>query len=416
MRTRKKTAKVNTEEMMIIRKKSERRKAARRRSLAARLLSGVFAILITATAFNFPAQAAATLVWPVPASHTISQGLHDNNAIDIAAPVGTTVVAAVGGTVTTIYLCPNTHYNYGDCHGFGTGLVILGDDGRAYQYAHMQAGSIPANVYYGARVNAGQTIGKVGQTGYAYGPHLHFGISYTKNYWESGPNPQYQNYSNTIDYSNVRVGNQRVSNISQTNARIDATLYKNSGLTASTCGIYLGTSTGSMTKRNTETVGSGANNCNGGASFNIWYDLTGELGIVLKPGTTYYYRVYAVVNGREIKGDVSSFKTLADPKASAKPSSTAKPKAKKAQRMISRATRTTVSYKQARKKAQTFRILTFNAKGKITYKSSSRYITVKNGKVTVRKGTPKGTYKITVRAAGNSKYKACTKTITIRVK
>ena len=90
-----------------------------------------------------------TLVWPVPGHTRISQGFHDGKAIDIAdgSITGAPVVAAMGGIVTNIFLCGNTHHNYGDCNGFGTGLVIKGDDGRFYQYAHMQAGSIPPEAY-----------------------------------------------------------------------------------------------------------------------------------------------------------------------------------------------------------------------------------------------------------------------------
>lgn len=140
--------------------------------------------------------AGVTLRWPVPGHTALSQGYHDGKAIDISdgSINGATVCAALGGTVSNIWLCGNTHYNAGDCNGFGTGLVIRGDDGRYYQYAHMQAGSIPANVHYGARVEMGQQIGRVGTTGWSTGPHLHFGISLGKYYNESGINPQNETY------------------------------------------------------------------------------------------------------------------------------------------------------------------------------------------------------------------------------
>ena len=39
-----------------------------------------------------------------------------------------------------------------------------------------------------------------------------------------------------------------------------------------------------------------------------------------------------------------------------------------------------------------------------------------NGKVTVKKGLKKGTYKVKVKAAGNKNYKAATKTVTFKIK
>lgn len=153
--------------------------------------------------------AGVTLRWPVPGHTALSQGYHDGKAIDISdgSINGATVCAALGGTVSNIWLCGNTHYNAGDCNGFGTGLVIRGDDGRYYQYAHMQAGSIPANVHYGARVEMGQQIGRVGTTGWSTGPHLHFGISLGKYYNESGINPQNETYiySDAVPPSNPQI-------------------------------------------------------------------------------------------------------------------------------------------------------------------------------------------------------------------
>ena len=165
-----------------------------------RILSMLLVLVLMATLVPLHADAAVTIYWPVPGHTHLSQGYHANNAIDISdgSINGATVIAAASGTVTHIYLCSNTHNDsYSiqhpestDCNGFGTGLVIKADDGRIYQYAHMQGGSIPSNVYRGAYVSAGQMIGRVGATGCATGPHLHFGISTTPNkYWEYGPNP-----------------------------------------------------------------------------------------------------------------------------------------------------------------------------------------------------------------------------------
>lgn len=71
-----------------------------------------------------------------------------------------------------------------------------------------------------------------------------------------------------------------------------------------------------------------------------------------------------------------------------------------------------------KKKGRTFKISVKKAKGKVTYKSSNKkYVKVTSkGKVTVKKKTPKGTYKITVRARGNKKYKSGSRTIKIKVK
>ena len=70
-----------------------------------------------------------------------------------------------------------------------------------------------------------------------------------------------------------------------------------------------------------------------------------------------------------------------------------------------------------KKKAVSFSIGASKAQGKVTYKSNSKKVKVTSkGKVTVKKGTKKGTYKITVKAAGNANYAAGSKTVTIKVK
>lgn len=71
-----------------------------------------------------------------------------------------------------------------------------------------------------------------------------------------------------------------------------------------------------------------------------------------------------------------------------------------------------------KKKAKTFTIKVTKAQGKVSYKSSnSKYVKVSGkGKVTVKKGCPKGTYKITVTAKGKGIYNKKSKTLTVRVK
>lgn len=77
-----------------------------------------------------------------------------------------------------------------------------------------------------------------------------------------------------------------------------------------------------------------------------------------------------------------------------------------------------VKKSDVKKKAKKLKISVSKAQGKVTYSGSkSKYVKVSSkGDITVKKGTPKGTYRITVKAAGNSMYAAGTKTVTVKVK
>lgn len=89
-----------------------------------------------------------------------------HKGIDIFAPPGTPVVAAVPGTVTLS----------GPSGGLGgTRVWVRGDDGRYYYYAHLSFTSVQA----GQRVEAGHVLGGVGNTGNARTTpaHLHFSIN-----------------------------------------------------------------------------------------------------------------------------------------------------------------------------------------------------------------------------------------------
>ncbi len=94
---------------------------------------------------------------------------------------------------------------------------------------------------------------------------------------------------------------------------------------------------------------------------------------------------------------------------------------KKANTLKAKAVNKTIKAKKLKKKAVTFKAVKVSgAKGKVTYKvtKKNKKLKFKNGKVTVKKKTKKGTYKIKVKvtAAGTSAYKKGEKTVTIKVK
>ncbi|MBQ9708233.1 MAG: hypothetical protein IJV66_03515, partial [Firmicutes bacterium] len=116
-------------------------------------------------------------------------------------------------------------------------------------------------------------------------------------------------------------------------------------------------------------------------------------------------------------------------KPTTKPTAPTKPtvKAKKAQALKATAKTKNLKVKKLKKKAVTYKPITVkNAKGKVTYKvvsgnkksKKALKLNKKTGKITVKKKTKKGTYsiKVKVTAAGNSTYKAASKTVTVKVK
>lgn len=99
-----------------------------------------------------------------------SQGLHGHNAIDLAAPIGTPIVAAADGTVV---VSRKSGYN----GGYGVYIVISHSNGTQTVYAHMSTN----NVSVGQQVAQGQVVGAIGMTGNTTGPHVHFEIRGARN-------------------------------------------------------------------------------------------------------------------------------------------------------------------------------------------------------------------------------------------
>lgn len=104
------------------------------------------------------------------ARSTRTQGIHGYNAVDLAAPIGTPVVASAKGTVV---ISRSSGWN----GGYGKYVVIKHSNGTQTLYSHLN----DAIVYSGATVAQGQVIGYVGNTGKSTGPHLHFEVRGAKN-------------------------------------------------------------------------------------------------------------------------------------------------------------------------------------------------------------------------------------------
>lgn len=96
---------------------------------------------------------------------TRTQGVHGYNGVDLAAPVGTPLLASAAGEVI---VAKQGGWN----GGYGSYVVIKHDNGTQTLYAH--ASSVAVGV--GQYVSQGDIIGALGATGKATGPHVHFEI------------------------------------------------------------------------------------------------------------------------------------------------------------------------------------------------------------------------------------------------
>ena len=96
-----------------------------------------------------------------------------HNGVDFRAAVGTPLKAALSGTVIGAGDTgdPNNGGVKG-CYSFGKWVMIRHANGLSTMYAHLSQ----INVARGQSVSTGAIIGYSGATGYATGPHLHFGV------------------------------------------------------------------------------------------------------------------------------------------------------------------------------------------------------------------------------------------------
>ncbi len=115
-------------------------------------------------------------IFPVRAKHSYGDGLgagRGHQGQDIFASCGKPIVSALNGKVTTA----KWH------SAAGNFVVVESADGTNQVYMHMEA---PSLVKPGRRVQAGQQLGTVGQTGRASGCHLHFELWSAPGWYEGG--------------------------------------------------------------------------------------------------------------------------------------------------------------------------------------------------------------------------------------
>lgn len=90
----------------------------------------------------------------------------NHTGVDLAAPEGTTVLAAADGTVT--------EYDYNEDDGYYLVLYHSMDNGTSWQTRYSHLGSVKVQV--GQQVVQGQEIAACGSTGASTGPHLHWEV------------------------------------------------------------------------------------------------------------------------------------------------------------------------------------------------------------------------------------------------
>lgn len=99
-----------------------------------------------------------------------TQGLHGYNGVDLAAPIGTRLLASASGRVI---ISKASGWN----GGYGNYVVIEHPNKTQTLYAHMS--QVLASV--GQSVEQGEVIGLMGSTGNSTGSHVHFEIRGAKN-------------------------------------------------------------------------------------------------------------------------------------------------------------------------------------------------------------------------------------------
>jgi murein DD-endopeptidase MepM/ murein hydrolase activator NlpD len=153
--------------------------AKRQAEIAAEIEAIDAALRLKINPNELPTLRKGVLGWPAPENPRITQGYGStafalrggykgkwHNGIDIGGAAGSTITAAEEGTV----VAAGNQDLYCKRGAYGKFVVIRHPNNLVTLYGHMSK----LNVTAGQRVARGETIGYMGNTGYAFGVHLHF--------------------------------------------------------------------------------------------------------------------------------------------------------------------------------------------------------------------------------------------------
>jgi murein DD-endopeptidase MepM/ murein hydrolase activator NlpD len=124
---------------------------------------------------TIPQKGSGIFAWPVPSKYITQyfgntkfakSGAYNgrgHNGLDLRAPIGTRVNSVLAGTVI------DTNERVAKSCQYGKWVLIDHSNGLTTLYAHLSEISVTK----GQAISTGQRIGYSGDTGYAFGPHLH---------------------------------------------------------------------------------------------------------------------------------------------------------------------------------------------------------------------------------------------------
>jgi len=123
---------------------------------------------------NTPGASGQVFPLAVKPDNTPTATYHSQGGSDLMAPRGTPVLNMQGGRVAEVFTDNGSHTVGGNA------VLVHGDDGLDYYYAHFDQ---PPGLKVGQRVDAGEQIGAVGNSGNAWkggqgATHLHIGIGH----------------------------------------------------------------------------------------------------------------------------------------------------------------------------------------------------------------------------------------------